>query len=139
MESHVHLSVNSFLACLMRFLFQVNLAFMAIFIIWSVLIDVDHLILFAIKYKAFTIRKWIKIGYATRSKMQAHLYVFHSPEVNIALFFLCFLHPLFLPFFLCGLTHVAMDIIDHYKYHRNFAFIKKWSIFYALKHKKSRS
>ncbi len=62
-------------------------------------------------------------------------YIFHSPEINFLIFVTyAFTQNSYLFFLLLSnLIHLSLDIVEHYKYHKNFDFIKKWSFLIQLK------
>jgi hypothetical protein len=103
-----------------------------IFVISAVLIDIDHLAFFSFKYKTVNPKTWLKIGNAMRNKMQPGLYVLHSPEFNLCLGIMSYYNEVILVIFLSNIIHISLDIYEHYKYHKNFKWIKSWSIVYAL-------
>ena len=72
-------------------------------------------------------------GKKMRSKMQPGLYIFHSPEFNVILLSLSFINEIALVIFSSNLIHIFLDVIEHYKYHKNFFWIKEWSIIHSFK------
>ena len=102
-----------------------------IFLIASIAIDIDHLFFFTIKHKAISPAKWIEIGKNMREKMQPGLYILHSPEFNLLLLLLSFFNGIIFVIFLSNVIHIILDIHEHYQYHKNFLWIKKWSIIYS--------
>ena len=136
MKLPAHLITSTTIATSLRFLTDINLGNLAVFTIWSgFLIDIDHPFLFMAKYKIYKVKKWIKIGNFLGKKQQAELYIFHSPEVNIMILLAGLFYPIFFWIFLGGMLHIFLDIIAHYFYHKNFLFLKKWSILYNLRRK----
>lgn len=131
-----HLSLHILLAtvvCSILYLTSlVSGLFAVIFLLWSVLIDVDHLIYFAVKHHAVNISQWIKIGKVYRQAMQANLYIFHSPEINILWLLMSFVHPVFPVIFLSSILHLVVDMGEHYLYWRNWSWLKQWSMMYHL-------
>ena len=95
--------------------------------------DIDHSLFFSVKYRTVSPKRWIKVGKGFQKKMQANLYIFHSPEFNAGLFILSLLHPAFLVLFVSNIVHIYLDALDHYRYHRNFHWVKRWSLLYHLK------
>jgi hypothetical protein len=107
-----------------------NLNYVFLFILFSVLIDIDHLIFYFIKYKPSKIKKdWLK----DRKTMHANFYVFHSPLFNLFLLVMSFFYFIFLLIFISNLIHISLDILEHYLYHKNFKFIKEWCLFSQIK------
>lgn len=132
MNTPIHLSTNTIIGLTLYHGFNTDLKTSLTFIIWGTFLDIDHLFYLALKYKSLNIKKWLKPWKKLRKNMQAKLYVFHSPEFNLALIILCFVNKFFLIVLLASLIHIILDIIEHYLYHRNFTWIKNWSIIYNL-------
>lgn len=131
MKSEIHLVTNWFVWINLYLFTDVNIIYIVIFVLWWWLfIDIDHPILYITKYKIFSVKWWIKKANELCKKLQAELYIFHSPEINLILIFLSIFSPLFVWISLSSLLHIALDIISHHNYHRNFKFIKNWSIFF---------
>jgi hypothetical protein len=127
-----HLFTNLIIAIPLKYLFNLELNLIIIFILWSILIDIDHIFLFIFKYKTLNLKKIWKISKKLREKMQAELYLFHSPEFNIILLILSVFNKLALIIFISNLIHISLDTMEHYKAHRNFKWFKKWSIIYSI-------
>lgn len=104
----------------------------AIFLFAGIAIDIDHLFFFTIKHKTVNPVKWFAIGKKMREKMQPGLYIFHSPEFNLLLAIFSYYNEIVLAIFLSNIIHLSLDIYEHYKYHKSFIWIKKWSIVYSL-------
>jgi len=114
------------------FLFHNNLLISSLnlfifFIFLSVIIDIDHYFLFSIKYRKKSTEEIIRIWKKHYKQRKPEFYIFHSPEFNIILLILSFLHPLILLIFISNLIHITLDAIDH-RY-----FPKEWSIIHNLK------
>ncbi|HLC65481.1 MAG TPA: hypothetical protein VJI46_05165 [Candidatus Nanoarchaeia archaeon] len=120
------------MAALLEFFFDFGLGILALFVLLGVLIDIDHILYFIVKYKAWGIKKWLSISSRLRKNMQAKLYLFHSPEFNAMVAVGSFFQSIFLFVLLSNLLHISLDVIDHYKYHKNFSGLKNWSVFYSL-------
>jgi len=103
-----------------------------LFIFFSILIDLDHIIYFLIKHKT-NLRNLIKDMKYHRKNMEPELYFFHSPEFNLLLLILSFFNFIFLLFLISNILHISLDIIEHLVYHKNLLWIKKWSFIYNLK------
>ncbi len=99
-----------------------------LFIALGILIDLDHILFLIIKHKTLNPKKLIQAGKKYREKMQANLYIFHSPELNFILLVLSFYKSIFLLIFLSNLIHILLDTFEHYKFHKNFKWLKEWSI-----------
>jgi len=135
MNTPTHIIANTSISIPLKYAFGWDWSTVILFAIaGGILIDVDHLFFFILKHKTVNPKRLILIGKKMRSKMQPGLYVFHSPEFNVALFLISFFSPLVLIIFLSNLTHIILDVIEHYKYHKNFLWIRSWSIIYSLTH-----
>lgn len=99
-----------------------------LFIALGVLIDLDHILFLIIKYKTLSPKKLIQAGKEYREKMRANLYIFHSPEFNLFLLMLSFFNHIFLLIFLSNLMHILLDTVEHYNFHKNFKWLKEWSV-----------
>ncbi|EKE10981.1 MAG: hypothetical protein ACD_15C00163G0002 [uncultured bacterium] len=133
MKSHIHLATNTSIALVAQPFVDVNLVNSIIFIMWGgLLIDVDHPLLFALKYKIFDPRGWMELARSLYEKQQAELYIFHSPEIHLVLAVLSFIYPFFFLVLASSWVHIVLDMIGHYRYHRNFQFLKDWSIIYFI-------
>ncbi len=105
-------------------------------IAWGVLIDLDHLIYYF--YKLHTLNFFTVLEYSKKDFKadRPHFYLFHTFD-----FFIIFGVVLYLEnfdivlslLFLTGLVHWIMDSIRHYLHHRNFSWIKYYSVLYFLK------
>ena len=127
-----HFLINISLIILSKLLFNINNSFLLIFFIAGLLMDIDHLIFFAVKTKSFSLKKWSALGNKMRKKMQPGFYVFHSPEFCLIIMILSFFHVYFLIILINYIIHISIDITEHYTYHKNFRFIKTWSVIYQL-------
>lgn len=104
-----------------------SVSLLIIFILWSIIIDIDHIIFLFIKNKSVHIWKdMIK----HRKEMKPELYLFHTLEFNIILFVFAFFSQIALTIFLASLVHIALDIFEHTQYHKNIVWIKEWSFAY---------
>ncbi len=128
MNTLVHFSVNSLAVVPLRYYFNWNFETILIFILAGVLIDIDHLAYFSLKYKTLNPAKWWQIGKKLRRKMEPGTYVFHSPEFNGSLLAVSFFNHLAFVLLLSNTIHVSLDIIEHYKYYGNFAWMNKWRL-----------
>jgi len=133
MNIFAHIIVNMIAGALLKYSFQWDWKLLIIFIIAGAAIDIDHLLFFIFKYKEINPKNWIVIGKEYRNKMQPGLYVFHSPEFNIILLLFSFINEIILIILISNLIHISLDIFEHYHYHKNLSWIKKWSVVYSLK------
>ena len=102
------------------------------FISLSILIDIDHILFFLIKYRDKTKEQIIKIWKHHRKHNISEFYIFHSPELNIILLILSPFNIFALLAFTSNIIHIALDIIPHVQTHRNMKWIKEWSIIHQL-------
>ncbi|HPI67253.1 MAG TPA: hypothetical protein PKZ16_01795 [bacterium] len=109
-----------------------SLKFYLLFIIFGILIDVDHVIYLIFKEKTSNFKKLLVAGKNERKKMQAHLYIFHSPEFNFVLAILSFFNQIILLIFLSNMIHLILDIVEHYHFHKDFRWFKQWSVIYHV-------
>lgn len=135
MNTLTHIAVNTAISFPMKYVFNCDLPTVFIFmVVGGILIDIDHLLFLTFKHKTINPKKWILIGKKMRSKMQPGLYIFHSPEFNILLLLLSLFNEIAWVVFLSNFVHITLDIVEHYKYHGNFIWMKNWSITYSLTH-----
>lgn len=133
MKPHIHLATNLAVSVPLYYAgFFQNVQYAIIFILSSVLIDIDHLFFFAFKHKTINPKKWWDIGIAYYQKNQANFYIFHAPEVNILLAILSFYHHIFLIILTSNVIHLTLDVINHYQKQKSFEVLKTWSIINAL-------
>ncbi len=132
----IHLFTNLIVIVPLKNFLNLSNPYVIFFILWGILIDIDHIFLFIFKYKTLSIQKIWRISEKLRKKMEAKLYIFHSPEINIILLIISFFNKLALIIFLSNIIHITLDTIEHYKAHKNFKWFKEWSIIYALSKKK---
>ena len=133
MNTPTHAAVNLIASVPLRHLFGWDWTLIYIFILAGVFIDIDHILFFIFKEKKLNPRDWILIGKKMRSKMRPGLYVSHSPEFNTLLLVVSFFNEIAFVIFISNLIHISLDTIEHYRYHKNFLWIKKWSIIYSLR------
>ena len=133
MNALKHIMVNATISIPLHYVFGLDWATVVLFIAAGILIDLDHILFFIFKYKTIDPRKWMSIGKRMKSRMQPGLYIFHSPELNTLLLVYSFSNQVALIILLSNLIHIPLDILEHYKYHNNFSWIKRWSIIYSLK------
>ena len=132
MHTITHLIVNLIAVIPLKHYLGWDFALTSIFVLAGIAIDIDHIIFFIIKYKTMKPSHWIKIGKRLRSKMQPNLNIFHSPEFNAALLLFGIFNNVALVILLSNITHLTLDAVEHYYYHKNFLWIKKWSIINSL-------
>lgn len=130
-----HIFVNSLISIPLKYTLVWDWPTVLIFVIMGgFLIDVDHILFFVFKNRTINPKKLLLAGKKMRSRMQPGLYIFHSPEFNIALLSYSFFNTTALVIFLSNLSHLILDTIEHYRYHHNLAWMKIWSVGYYLTH-----
>lgn len=133
MNFPTHLVLSTAVAVPLKYAFNFENTSIFVFIVWSsFLIDIDHIFYYAIKHRTLSFKKWLEVGKKMRNKMQPGLFIFHSLEFNLLLLLFSALYPWLLIFFLGSIVHTLLDTIEHYRYHRDFKWIKKWSIFISI-------
>lgn len=135
MLAPTHLAINTVLSVPVAYFVGLDWQLVLLFISFAVLIDIDHILYFIFAYGDLTPRKWIVRGNKKRDKMEPGLYIFHSPEFNLILFLLSFFNQIVLLMLISNMIHLSLDIFDHYRYHKNFLWMKRWSIVYSLTRK----
>lgn len=133
MNAFIHLLVNLIIGLFLYALYLIpNGKTLALFILFSVLIDLDHILLSIFKHRTLSPKKWIHFMKEYRHRMEPQFYVFHSVEFNILLALASIFNPFLALVLLSNIIHITLDIIEHYKYHRNFECVKKWSVILLL-------
>ncbi len=133
MLPQTHLMIHLIIAAALIKLPSITPSFIMIFIAWGILIDIDHLIYFPIKYRTIDPRVLIPIMKSHLKKMQAKLYIFHSPEFLVISGITSFFIPFLFPIFLATFVHMASDAAAHWYKRRNLAWMKRWSIIWTIK------
>lgn len=133
MNIPTHLAINAIAAIPLSHYLNWDYNLVLIFLLAGVLIDSDHFLFFFFKHKNLSLKEWVLTAKSLRAKMKPGLYIFHSPEFNFILLMLSIFNHVVLTIFLSNIIHISLDIIDHYRYHKNLLWIKEWSIIYALK------
>ena len=133
MRLHWHFLVNIILVIIGKIVFNIEENLLIFFVIVGGAIDVDHPLYTMIKHKTFSSKKIVKIEQAAWGKMQARMYVFHSPEFNTLLIIFSFFSVYSLVFLTSNVIHLSLDAIKHHSLHKNLEGLKNWSIIYNLK------
>lgn len=125
----IHLISNIFVGIVLYLTGIVNsIALILIFISFTVIIDIDHILYFLVKCKSFSVKKMIRVLKDYHEKIRPNLYVFHSLEFNLIVMLLSFFNGIFLLLLLSNVIHISLDVIEYYNHHRNLKCIKNWSI-----------
>jgi len=109
---HILASIPPFL---LLYYFYGNLSL--VFILGSILIDIDHILWYFLRHKSLNLRKAYQYHRPGGSNEKDILHIFHTIESWVLFLFLSFFHK-FLLFLFLGMTfHLIMDVYDMYKYH----------------------
>ena len=109
-----------------------SIPLLTLFILFSILLDIDHAIYFLLKYPKKSISRLIKKSKEYRKSMRPGFYIFHSPEILLLILILSPINQVISLLLLSNLIHIYLDIFEHYRHHKNFKFIKHWSIIYNI-------
>ena len=125
---------------------KIKFLFLLIFILSSVLIDVDHYLYYVYKKKNFNLKKsydwFLKTGRLlmsfsreTRNKFYTGFFIFHGIEILVLLFALAFHFSIFYPIFFGFAFHNLLDAVDQPRY---WDKIEKLSLIHDIfKHRKT--
>jgi hypothetical protein len=128
MTSPVHFGINFVTAIPLAHFLGWDSQLTLIFILSGVLIDLDHVFYFLIRYRHHSIKEYPSIIKHKRKHMEPGLYIFHSPEFNLALLICSILNLYARVILLSNMIHIILDIFEHYQYHHHFRWIKQWSL-----------
>tara|TARA_Y100000031_G_scaffold143423_1_gene173851 strand:- start:31 stop:435 length:405 start_codon:yes stop_codon:yes gene_type:complete len=126
MHGVFHFFIGLIVGLILYGLGVLNLGLFLIFVMYSFLIDIDHLFFFVWK-KGLNFQEWIWLHKSLYRRKEAQPYLFHTIEWQVVLIVLSFLGEVFFVLFLSGLLHVFLDALVHYLYHRNFHWLRRWS------------
>jgi len=104
-------------------------------IVWGVLIDIDHLIYYFYKLRTFNFSKVLKYSNKDFILDRPHFYLFHTIDFFTVFGIIIYLKNfdiILTLLFLTGLLHWISDSIRHYIHHRNFSWLKYYSLLYYL-------
>lgn len=126
-----HLIPNIIIALLLfYFNFVTSIPLLTIFILFSILIDIDHFFYFTIKYHNIKeIKKQWKYHYDNKIP---GFFIFHSPEFNLLLLIFSFLYPILFLMLISNLIHMSLDVPSQNTKSKYIFFVKEWSIIYQL-------
>ena len=133
MNHPIHAAVNILASIPLKYVLKWDWTTVVLFVIAGIAIDIDHLLVFIFKYKKLTPKAWNEIRKKLTRKMQAELYIFHSPEFNVILLILSYFYPVLLVILISNIVHLSIDALDYFRYHHNLLCLKKWSIIHSLK------
>jgi len=126
-NSLIHIIINLATGFLLfKFSFIPSIPLLALFILFTIIIDIDHIPYFLIKYKKQNLKQIIKIWKNHYKKKLPGFYIFHSPEFNTLILVLSFFNHIILLLFISNLIHITLDLAVQSK------FPKEWSIIYNL-------
>ena len=98
-----------------------------IFLLASVLIDMDHFIYHFIKMDFKAIKKLVKIAFGQKGDVYG-FYLFHYWEFNAVVLTLSFFNKFFLIIFLSNMLHLFLDTLDYYNRYGNIDIVKERSL-----------
>jgi len=128
MDTFMHLIAGLLGAIMLYYSINIGIPLLAIFVAWTVLIDPDHPIYFVINLKTLNPREIYSEMARLRNIMEPRLYIFHSPEFNLLLLILGFVNSVFWLVLAGSLLHIALDLAEHWTYHKNVSCNKAGSI-----------
>jgi hypothetical protein len=122
-----HIVLGAIASLIIYLIYPITLLQALTIFLSSVLIDVDHYLTHALKYKTLSLKKaknyflkrrnkWITLTSNEKQKIKRHLLIFHGIEFIAILLVLSFYNPIF-KFILIGiLIHLFLDYLDliHY-------------------------
>lgn len=96
--------------------------------------DVDHLFRYGVKHKTINIKKLVKLISTDFYINNQHIYPLHTAEF-LLFSLLYFRHRIyhFYYWFAAYLIHLFVDMARLYKTKRNFSWVRKWSLIWALR------
>lgn len=133
MNTLVHLLAGTAVAVPLHALGVLSLQAVFVFVALGVLIDVDHLLYYTVRYRTLDLRRIARIQLGDRERMRANCYVLHSPEFNAALAAFSVLHPTGLIAVASNALHLSLDAVEHYRHHRGFGWYRRWSVLATLR------
>ena len=123
-----HITLGAIISIILYLIFQLTILQTFIIFLSSVLIDVDHYLVYIFNKKNLSLnnarkyflerrKKWIQLVPKEKQKIKRHILIFHGIEFLIILLALSFYNPIFI-FILIGVSiHLILDYIDliHHK------------------------
>lgn len=136
-----HIVVGSLFSIALYSLFNISLFYSVVLFLSSVLVDVDHYLVYILKEKSLSLKNTYKVGYETakrwrkilpkqRKKYKKPVFIFHGIEFWALLLLLSLVHQIFFFIFLGIIVHMVADIIEMYYYKDSLYF--KISQLYVL-------
>lgn len=107
--------------------------FLLLIIVWGVLIDLDHLPYYMLKFRTFDFSKILKFSNRDFKSDTVHFYPLHTLEFFIILSIAAVLAKFdtrFILIVLTGLVHWILDGVRHYMHHKNFSWLQYYSAIY---------
>ncbi|MFH1400621.1 MAG: hypothetical protein ABIH41_03815 [Nanoarchaeota archaeon] len=134
MKSHEHAIITAVTGSLgLHWLGMLSWQNMLILLIWTVLIDVDHIFYFLFTKEPKTMRSFVshmKDNYTTKTQ---RMYLFHTLEFNLLLLWFGFTYPVLHLVLLGALTHIPADQVLYMKHHRNVWYLSKYTATYHIR------
>jgi len=133
---YIHTIVNMVIfSPILVFLKIFSVELLLMIITWGVLIDLDHLPYYILKFRTFDFFKILKFSGRDFKSDTVHFYPLHTLEFFVILSLSAVLVKFdmgFILFILTGLIHWILDGVRHYLHHRNFSWLKYYSAVYYL-------
>lgn len=127
-----HIVVNGLLAYPAARYFGWHGTEISILMFSTIAIDFDHVVYLSLRNNTYKPKSLLSIGKKYRDGMIPGLYFFHSPEFLAFLVVMSFKYRFAATILLSFTVHILMDIIEHYRFHRNFKWIFAWSPIYTI-------
>ena len=133
MDTIIHLAANAVLgAALAKGGIIESWGIYLLFVSFAALIDIDHIIYMIISEHSISAKKIIPIMKAYRTRMEPHLYIFHSPEFLFITALLALNHYIWGLLLASNLLHLSLDSLQHYLHNKNWDEFYEWSISLAI-------
>jgi hypothetical protein len=148
MLPHWHALFGFVAAYIIAYFFNVPLVFAFVVFASSVLIDVDHYILYIYKTKNFSLKKsfnwatqkrakWAKLSSKEKKQYKIEYFIFHGIEFLLILFLLSYFSVFFMWIAIGILIHLAADIPDlAYNHFPLYAKLSQLAVLQTNKNKK---
>lgn len=134
--TYFHLIINLFVFIpILVFFNSFSFYNLLLVVIFSCIIDIDHFFYFSYKLRTIDIRKILGAAIRDLKEDRIHFYFLHTEEFFLLFAVLIFIQNFDLTLILIFsalLLHWLVDAINHYIVHRNFDFLKNYSLIYHL-------
>jgi len=123
----VHVAIAVPIGLLLQPIVEFSLQELVLFVAAGILIDIDHLFYALATFRPLTLKNWVNRSLYMRKKMIPGFYIFHAPEFIILLLLWSLFTRSSVAVVLGVILHVSLDVLEHWNYHKNFAFMSVWS------------